>query len=259
MKKSTLFVSLLFAACFGLNAQVVVVPSSATSTMTTAFGTSLTTAYNGTGMLVSPSLTADHEPTTPSNSVVFNTGGSVTFNFSGIQSINGISFWNQNAGGPSTDTGLDSVIFYASTNGVNYTVIPGAPTRFTQIFTDTSAPQIFTFTPVMASSIRMDIVTNHGGTLGLGFGEIAFSSAPVGLDEAAFDLQNVKVYPNPSKNTIALAGIGKNREYILYNIGGKEMKRGRVSEEELIDIESFDSGLYFLQIDGVKQMKVVKE
>lgn len=258
MKKITFLFSLLVAIGLQTHAQLVVNPTSATTTFVPAFGTLLSTLHDGTGLVSFPSLTSDHVPTAPNNSFVGNgTSGSITFNFSGTFLINGISFWNQNNGGPFTDVGADSVNFYASTNGTTYTLIPGAPTSYLEVFTDTSGPEINTFTGVLASSIRMDIIRNHGNTSLTGFGEIAFAASTVGINELAFGA--VKVYPNPSKDFIALEGIGVNRDFIIYNMSGQIMQRGIISQGERINVQSLTKGLYFIRLEESNLWKFVKE
>jgi|GEM_PF-6277261 len=261
MRTTTTFLLTLFICIsIGANAQFPVIPTSASTNMIPAFATILDRTIDGQGMMAWPSLTAMHLPTVPQNSVVFTSDtGQIDFVLGASYMINGISFWNQNNGGPSTDTGVDSVNFYYSTNGNMYTLIPGAPTNFLEVFTDTSGPETFAFSGIMASYIRMKIFSTHGSSFGgAGFAEIAFSSpAPLGLEEST--LNKVKLYPNPAQESFYLEAIGKNREYVIYNIGGQEQQRGIVSEGELIQIGSLQSGLYFIQIDEKKRFKFIKK
>ena len=260
MKKLTLLLSFILAVGITANAQIIVNPISATTSLTPAYNTSILFATNGNGLDSFPSLTANHYPTVPLNSVVYaGTAGSIDFNLGNAYLINGLSFWNQNNGGPSTTIGIDSVNFFASTDGINYTIIRGAPTNFLEVLVDTAAPEIFTFPNVGATHIRMQVFSVHGSPVNLGFAEIAFSASQlVGLNEndAALDL---KIFPNPAQDYIKLEGLKQKSEYVIYDIKGQLMLRGNTSEGDVLDVSALTSGMYFVQIEEGRLFKFVVE
>src|SRR6266496_4518366 len=98
-----------------------IVGVTATTSMGSGFGTSLTNTVNGVG-LSSLSLTATHDATIPSNSWVSSPGvltGQITFALGGLFTVNSFSFWNQNGGGPGAlgSTGIHNVQVLTSTDG----------------------------------------------------------------------------------------------------------------------------------------------
>jgi polyhydroxybutyrate depolymerase len=65
----------------------------------------------------------------------------------------------------------------------------------------------------------------------------------------------VKVYPNPSNGDVKISnGIPVN--YSIFNIHGKVVMTGQTNEK--IDIEHFDCGVYYIQIDDAKPIKLIK-
>ena len=155
----------------------------ATTNMGAGFGTNLQNTVNGVG-LSSLSLTATHAATTPTNSWVSNPNvltGQITFNFGGLYSVNSFSFWNQNGGGPGLNgsTGIQGVQVLFSTNGVDFTALPGGPSVFARVTGSTNLPpEIFTFTAVNATHFRFNVLSNYGD-IQTGFGEVAFNGTLV--------------------------------------------------------------------------------
>jgi hypothetical protein len=161
-----------------------IIPVSASTDMGNFFGTDLINTINGVGLAAFPSLTADHAATSPNNSWVgISESGQVTFNLGGLFSVGGFSIWNQNDGGPPGGTGgvagINRVDVLSSTDGTNFSLITGAPTNFARVDSgDNSPPEMFTFSGVSATHIRLAIASNHGfPDSGSGFAEIAFVEA----------------------------------------------------------------------------------
>lgn len=157
-------------------AQIVAI--GATTDMGSGYGTSLFNTINREG-LVSPSPFATHGPTTPINSWVGSQSltGDVTFSFGSLFAIDGLTFWNQNSGGPAAggSTGIRNVMLSYSPDSITFYPLSGAPTLFAREFGFMSAPQQFSFAPVNARSIRFTIGSNHGDPLQTGFAEVQFS------------------------------------------------------------------------------------
>lgn len=152
----------------------------ATTTMGSAGGTSLSNTVNGAGLSVL-SLTAIHEATSPPNSWISAPGfvtGTVTFALGGTFQVDSFSFWNQNAGGPGLNgiTGIQRVEVLTSTDGVSFVLLAGGPSLFAQVPVAPAPPQIFTFAPVTATHFRFNILSNYGDTAETGFAEIGFNS-----------------------------------------------------------------------------------
>lgn len=162
---------------------VLITGVTASTTMGSGSGTNLQNTVNGVG-LTSLSLTANHDATIPTNSWVSSPGiltGSVTFNLNGLYSLEGFSFWNQNAGGPgaSGSTGIQNVQVSTSLNGVTFMPLAGGPTTFSRVITTISPPEIFVFGPVAAAFVRFDILSNYGDPVQTGFAEVQFNGTAI--------------------------------------------------------------------------------
>ena len=190
----------------------------ATTNMGSGFGTNLQTTVNGVG-LSALSLTATHAGTIPANSWVSNTGvltGQITFNLGGLFSVDSFSFWNQNGGGPgfAGSTGIQNVQVLLSTNGTDFTPLPGGPSAFARAIGVNLPPQIFSFTAVNATHFRFNVLSNHGDIFQTGFAEVGFNGGPV------------TVGPIPEPTTMLLLGTG------LAAIAVKLRRKRRTSQQE---------------------------
>ena len=162
-----------------------IVGVTASTNMGSGFGTNLINTVNGVG-LSSPSLTATHAGTIPSNSWVSTPGtltGQITFSFGGLYSVNSFSFWNQNGGGPGAmgTSGINGVQVLTSTDGIVFTPLVGGPSSFAQVTGSTNLPpEIFTFAAVNATHFQFVVLSNWGEAQGFnvtGFGEVGFNGA----------------------------------------------------------------------------------
>ncbi|MFL0353461.1 T9SS type A sorting domain-containing protein [Xanthomarina sp. GH4-25] len=248
MKKTTYILAIFIASFINLQSQTVVLnPVSATTTFTPVAGTQLVNTYNGVGLVTFPSMTSDHTATdNAGNCLVANSiTGTIDFDLGGTFPVNGIYFWNQNAGGPSTDTGVNGVNFYASTDGVNYTLIPGAPTSIQEVVTFLSPPETFTFSNVFAAFIRMEVLSNHGDASESGFAEIAFSydSSTLGIETT--QTVDFTMYPNPASNRVVVSSNLENATVEIYNITGKRIMDRKLNfGENRINVSELASGVY---------------
>ena len=68
----------------------------------------------------------------------------------------------------------------------------------------------------------------------------------------------VKVYPNPVKDQLSVAGITKSQKYEIYSLDGKMIKNGNYSSDKTIDVNSLSKGIYILKIDN-QNLKFIKE
>lgn len=80
------------------------------------------------------------------------------------------------------------------------------------------------------------------------------------LSNINIDLKaRIKTYPNPSTNYISLSGLAESKNYIIYNIQGKEVSRGTVSNNNKIDVRFLENGLYLLKLENLEIVKFIKE
>lgn len=262
MKKTTyLFAGILILAFhFNTLAQDLLRPTSATTTFTGAAGTMLVNTYNGSGLTDPSSLTTDHAATDPSNSFITSTiTGSIDFDLGGTFDVTGLSFWNQNAGGPSTDTGVNGVVFSSSLDGVNYTPIPGAPTTIAEVLTGVSAPEQFTFTSVSAAFIRLEVQSNHGDPSESGFAEIAFSTSGPTLGREANVISQFNVYPNPATTVVTINSSVAKGQIEIFNITGKRVLfKNLTLGSNSLNVSSLVSGVYLARISANGKIETKK-
>ena len=74
------------------------------------------------------------------------------------------------------------------------------------------------------------------------------------------DINNssISIFPNPSTNFIQISGLNKTT-YKIIDILGAEIKAGRISDTERINIQDLTNGLYFLKFENGSTTKFIKE
>lgn len=256
MKQIYIFTTILCFSIITAQAQTVINPVSATTTYSSS---NLENAYDGTGLESFPSLTANHGQTHEFNSFLgFPITGTIDFNLGGSFLIDGLSFWQ--TAHPHLVAGINGVNFLSSTDGITYTLIAGAPTSFAPVYDPfLITPQQFTFNPISASYIRMQVLSNYGAPNFSGFAEIAFAEGATLGTESSFDLESVILYPNPSSDFISVSGVTGNKSYVVYDLLGKEVLKGTILKNDKINIQSIDSGMYFIQLESTDSIKFIKE
>ncbi|WP_417858052.1 T9SS type A sorting domain-containing protein [Xanthomarina gelatinilytica] len=263
MKKTTFLIAMLFAFYTQLHAQSMVSPVSATTTFTPDYSTNLTYTYDGSGLVTPVGLTSDHNGTDITNSFVANEiTGTIDFYLGASYDIEGLSFWNQNAGGPSTSVGVNGVTFYYSLDGTAYLPISGAPTVFAEVFTSVSAPEQFSFPVISAAYIRMEVLSNHGDPDGTGFAEIAFLgelTPTIGIkDQTAIAFS---FYPNPASNHVVVTCNFEKATVEVYDMTGKQVLNKNLNQgENSMDVSALSSGVYlarFISENKVDTKKLI--
>ena len=235
----------------------VINPVSATTTLSGSFGSSLDNTINGAGLDTFPSLSATHEMTTPDNSfLATNDQGAIDFDLGGSYLIDGLAFWNENAPGPG-QTGIQDVTVSSSEDGITYTPISGAPSTFAKVNGPTSTAEQFSFTPITASYIRFDVISNYGdpGNL-VAFAEVAFSGTEVlGVSDAIFS-ESIRLYPNPANEYITLDNSSniELKGINVYDMIGRLVKQIEVrNNTQTIEISNLPSGVYLFQMYNEKR------
>ena len=73
------------------------------------------------------------------------------------------------------------------------------------------------------------------------------------------DVNDLRIFPNPSHNYIYISGLSQRKNYCIYNTLGSEIKKGVISKGENININNFTNGLYFLKLDKGSTIKFIKK
>ena len=72
-------------------------------------------------------------------------------------------------------------------------------------------------------------------------------------------IKQIRVFPNPVTNIINISGLDTIRDYTIYTVLGKEVKKGKVSQYEKIEVSDLEKGLYLLKLSNGKTMKFIKK
>lgn len=70
---------------------------------------------------------------------------------------------------------------------------------------------------------------------------------------------SVKIYPNPVRDFIKVAGLSTRVNYSIVNVLGHKVDQGAISEHEKIDATKLSKGLYFLLLENGNKIKFIKE
>lgn len=70
-------------------------------------------------------------------------------------------------------------------------------------------------------------------------------------------LNDVSLYPNPTKSELNFTGLSANTSYQILNISGKIIQTGITNQT--IDVINLENGIYFLHLDGYEIQKFIKQ
>ena len=70
--------------------------------------------------------------------------------------------------------------------------------------------------------------------------------------------EEMKIYPNPVKDRLAVSGINKDQRYEILSIDGKLIKAGKYSSTKTIEVQALPKGVYFLKVSN-QNLKFIKE
>jgi hypothetical protein len=89
--------------------------------------------------------------------------------------------------------------------------------------------------------------------------KVDIDSLPLILGLADNNLKKISIYPNPSNDFIKISGITETKSYTIYNVLGLIINTGFISNNEIIDIHTLSSGLYFIKFDNDFTQKFIKK
>jgi hypothetical protein len=75
------------------------------------------------------------------------------------------------------------------------------------------------------------------------------------VDKVSF----VKIYPNPSSDFIQVSGIIEEEKYKIFDIIGKEISNGIISNNKAVNIQNLTKGIYLLKFDNGNTIKFIKK
>ena len=97
-----------------------------------------------------------------------------------------------------------------------------------------------------------------GGQTGTEFilGSVGGNTLPV----EGFELLELSIYPNPTKNVLKLRAVNaENQRFEVYDINGRIVLEGKLNNSKEIEVKSLNAGLYYLNLDNKQHFKFLKE
>jgi len=79
------------------------------------------------------------------------------------------------------------------------------------------------------------------------------------LDEYEYDSTHFLIYPNPTSKVLKISNLNSYEEYKIFDISGKEISNGNISNNENINIENLTNGVYFLKFKSGATKKFIKK
>jgi hypothetical protein len=103
-----------------------------------------------------------------------------------------------------------------------------------------------------------DDLTAYSHTAIAGGANIVTVNSSLGIDN--FEHKTITVFPNPSSDYINILGIKDVTNYVIHNINGTEISKGRITNGKKIEIKNLNSStLYFLKLKGLNTIKFLKK
>jgi len=113
---------------------------------------------------------------------------------------------------------------------------------------------------LITDDVYIDIKFTSWQSGGAGGGFAYERSTDPSLSTNQFVLnKKFKLYPNPTNEFIQISGLLSKENYRIYDILGKEVKKGAIVNQQQIDIRDFTNGLYFIKLDNGNTIKFMKE
>jgi hypothetical protein len=72
-------------------------------------------------------------------------------------------------------------------------------------------------------------------------------------------LESLSVFPNPTHDILNIEDLQESTPYRLINLQGQLVQQGMAQPKQPLHLEQLPSGIYFLELEGEKPIKVVKQ
>lgn len=88
---------------------------------------------------------------------------------------------------------------------------------------------------------------------------VALQNYALSINDLEITNTRIKYYPNPAKRTIKVSGLKTSQSFVMYDILGKEVLKGVLENDKLIDINELSKGVYLLKTENGKTLKIIKD
>ena len=89
--------------------------------------------------------------------------------------------------------------------------------------------------------------------------EITISAATLSIEAISPNYNNISVYPNPTSDVLMVKNIKNITHFKLVDSKGRLIEQGSIDKNNnVVNLKSVDAGLYILQLNDEKPIKVIK-
>ncbi|GAA0749752.1 T9SS type A sorting domain-containing protein [Gaetbulibacter jejuensis] len=89
--------------------------------------------------------------------------------------------------------------------------------------------------------------------------EITISTATLSIDTIRLNQNNMSIFPNPTSDVLMVKSIKNITHFKIVDIKGRLIKQGSIDQNNsVVNLKGVDAGLYILQLDDEKPIKVIK-
>ena len=89
--------------------------------------------------------------------------------------------------------------------------------------------------------------------------EITISTATLSIETISPNQNNILIFPNPTSDMLMVRGIKNITHYKIVDIKGTIIKQGKIDQNNnIVSLNSLDTGLYILRLEGEKAIKIIK-
>ena len=103
--------------------------------------------------------------------------------------------------------------------------------------------------------VRFKATSDYGNNM---FVDNISINTTLSIDDVSL-LGSIKLHPNPSSDFIQVSGLTTSENYSIYNVLGAKISHGAVSDNQMISIENFTNGMYFMKFDNGNTIKFTKK
>lgn len=103
------------------------------------------------------------------------------------------------------------------------------------------------------------IISSTGNADYLAMDAFTWDAEVLSINNFEVQKNKARIFPNPSSDFIKISGLDKTKKYELYDILGKEIKKGIISNNDIISIQNLTNGIYFLKFENSNTLKFIKE
>lgn len=94
--------------------------------------------------------------------------------------------------------------------------------------------------------------TDQGGAIQ------SYSNNLLSVNNSSIKDEVISVTPNPTGDFVQILGLKSTEKFYVFDILGKEIKSGVISDNEKINLQDVTSGVYFLKVENNRTIKIIR-